>query len=342
MKHLYQDLVKYFLFNTFLTDEESNFEKNRFSGDQILRGRPTKGQNNEKVHEEVREFTAGGQVKIRFYFVSQCFSSYVKDSILKDIESQLIKPDLIIMNSCLWDLSQSNFDAMDLYKNGLEQLFKLFRETLPETPFFWVSTLPISKKSEGEMIEDFLRPILPGLIRDGNFHCFQICSKHKILYVDVYSTFIRLLHFRHSNGIYWKPVAVRLLTEILLNHIQSFYLGVKQFKCSKLRNDFEKKMKIYKTQLSSCSTSERSRHGLLATIAENVRKSFEKPLTTNKRKRKTDDERPSNSKLLKIDENSKETTFDLIVLSSDDDDEETTEILPIYLLNRRSLGIRSF
>ncbi len=55
---------------------------------------------------QVREYTGGGRVRIRFYFLTRSYSTYMKDAVFNDIKKQTIKPDIILMNSCLWDLSR--------------------------------------------------------------------------------------------------------------------------------------------------------------------------------------------------------------------------------------------
>lgn len=135
-------------------------ERKRFYGDRLIRTHSTHDGNHEEVKKlcsncpsnvvvQVREFTAGGRVKIRYYFVSQCYSPEIEQMIRNDLQHQTIPPDLILMNSCLWDLSRANFDAMETYRFGLERLFKFFREILPSTPFFWISALPVSNTAEG-------------------------------------------------------------------------------------------------------------------------------------------------------------------------------------------------
>ncbi len=56
--------------------------------------------------KQVREYTAGGRFRIRFYFLTRCYSTYMKNVIFNDIKNQAIKPDIIIMNSCVWDISR--------------------------------------------------------------------------------------------------------------------------------------------------------------------------------------------------------------------------------------------
>lgn len=41
---------------------------------------------------------------LKFIFLTRCYNAYV-ESILKQYEDEEIKPDVIIINSCLWDLT---------------------------------------------------------------------------------------------------------------------------------------------------------------------------------------------------------------------------------------------
>lgn len=65
--------------------------------------------NNGTAYREVRQYRTDHHL-IRFYFVTKVFSRYM-DSILADFE-QGIKPDLVIVNSCVWDISRYEYTLL--------------------------------------------------------------------------------------------------------------------------------------------------------------------------------------------------------------------------------------
>lgn len=127
--------------------------------------------------------------------------------------------------------------------------------------------------------------------------------------------------FDRFSTLFRKPPAYRLFTEIILNHIQAFYHGVKDFKSRALQNDLKKKIEAYQQRITSSSLSAKSeteqRQSLLATIAKNVKKSQEPP-SQQKRKRQDDDdgleenERKLNIKMIKVEEKPDPSSFLLI------------------------------
>ena len=58
---------------------------------------------NGKNFREMRQYRASHYL-VRFYFVTKTYNEYFTD-ILSDL-SEGPRPDLVIMNSCLWDISR--------------------------------------------------------------------------------------------------------------------------------------------------------------------------------------------------------------------------------------------
>jgi len=227
VRGLYKDLIKFSNSDDLLSEEELRIKgENRFYGDRLIDGGVQKGLTNGVEYEEVREHTAGGRLRIRFYFLTRCYSSYIKDVVFNDIKNQAIKPDIIIMNSCLWDISRYGIDAMRLYQANLDRIMGSFRQMLPNALFLWLSALPVSNSSKGGVIvasAEYIRPILPGLIRDGNYHCSQMCDIHDVLYIDFHTIFSTMLHLRRPDGIHWCAIGTRLMNEMILHHIKAYY-----------------------------------------------------------------------------------------------------------------------
>jgi len=59
---------------------------------------------NGKTYTEVRNFQRPYYI-MRFYFISRCYSSYM-ETVIADL-CQPPYPDVIIINSCLWDITRS-------------------------------------------------------------------------------------------------------------------------------------------------------------------------------------------------------------------------------------------
>ena len=74
-----------------------------FLGDTLVEGGVKAQLNNGTSYTEVRQHQTNNHM-VRFYFVTRCYNQYV-ESVLRDIVSGP-KPDLVIMNSCLWDMTR--------------------------------------------------------------------------------------------------------------------------------------------------------------------------------------------------------------------------------------------
>lgn len=75
-----------------------------FERDELIEGGRKGKMSNGVNYREIRQYHRENHL-IRFYFVTRCYNTYV-ESILSDL-SRDPKPDIILMNSCLWDISRS-------------------------------------------------------------------------------------------------------------------------------------------------------------------------------------------------------------------------------------------
>lgn len=74
-----------------------------FEQDCLVEGGSLDSLHNGTAYREVRQFQAPHHL-VRFYFVTRIFSHYMQ-SVLEDFQ-QGLTPDVIIVNSCIWDVSR--------------------------------------------------------------------------------------------------------------------------------------------------------------------------------------------------------------------------------------------
>ncbi len=74
-----------------------------FCGDNLLEGGQLGLMHNGVNYREVRQYVRNKHL-VRFYFVTRSYNQYM-ETILKDI-AEGPSPDVVIMNSCLWDISR--------------------------------------------------------------------------------------------------------------------------------------------------------------------------------------------------------------------------------------------
>lgn len=88
-----------------------------FAQDQLVAGGQLGELHNGTQYREVRQFCSGsGHHLVRFYFLTRVYSEYLED-ILEEL-SYGPAPDLVIINSCLWDLSRFRRGEREILVGG--------------------------------------------------------------------------------------------------------------------------------------------------------------------------------------------------------------------------------
>ncbi|XP_033757688.1 PC-esterase domain-containing protein 1A-like [Pecten maximus] len=218
---IYKDLVLLLQRNRYLSDAQLR-SKGEFSfvNDELIEGGKKAKMCNGKGYREVRQYQSDYNL-VRFYFVTRCYNTYI-ESVLADLSCDP-KPDLVIMNSCLWDISRYGASAVDQYKKNLERLFTRFEETFPkECMVIWNTTLPISKNAKGGFLVpevEFMNSTLRLDILEANFYARQIAVAHNLDVLDLHYFLRHQLHRRADDGIHWDMTAHRRMTNLIMTHV---------------------------------------------------------------------------------------------------------------------------
>ena len=160
----------------------------------------------------------------RFYFVTRVYNKYWEHVILPDLKGDPV-PDVVIMNSCLWDVSRYGQCAhsMDPYKKNLETTFSRLNSILPmETLIMWNCALPVSKEARGGVLIPELQTlgtILGIEILAGNFYSKELAKFYDIDVLDLHFYFRKQMQRQAPDGIHWNYVAHRRITNLILAHI---------------------------------------------------------------------------------------------------------------------------
>ena len=75
-----------------------------FLDDQLVAGGCIEGMHNGTSYREVRHFNTDHH-QLKFYFLTKCYNEYV-ETVLEELVQEGTGPDVLIMNSCLWDLTR--------------------------------------------------------------------------------------------------------------------------------------------------------------------------------------------------------------------------------------------
>ncbi|XP_076103356.1 PC-esterase domain-containing protein 1A-like [Mytilus galloprovincialis] len=218
---IYKDLVLLLQKNKYLRETDLR-KKGEFSfiGDQLIEGGQKGVMTNGKNYREIRQYQTDYNL-IRFYFVTRCYNTYI-ESILSDLTEDP-KPDVVIMNSCLWDITRYGKASVEMYKENLDKLYQRFKECLPEECLvLWNATLPISKDARGGFIIpeiEFMNSTLRLDILEANFYARQIIFSNGYDFLDLHYYLRGQLQRRVGDGIHWDMTAHRRITNLILTHL---------------------------------------------------------------------------------------------------------------------------
>ncbi|XP_042368597.1 PC-esterase domain-containing protein 1A [Plectropomus leopardus] len=219
-RSVYKDLVlllqkdKYLSLKQLKSKGEKSFEQ-----DCLVEGGSLSPLHNGTGYREVRQFQSAHHL-IRFYFVTRIFSRYM-ESVLADFRHGL-KPDVVILNSCVWDISRYNSTWLSDYKENLHRFFGAMREILPEeTLVIWNLTMPLGERIRGGFLIPEIEHKAPQLrydVIDGNFYSGTLADAYGMDVLDLHFQFRFSLQHRTKDGIHWNALAHRKITSLLLQH----------------------------------------------------------------------------------------------------------------------------
>ncbi|KAF0885119.1 PC-esterase domain-containing protein 1B [Crocuta crocuta] len=220
---VYKDLVLLLQKDLLLTPTQLKAKgEESFEQDKLVDGGQRGPMHNGTQYREVRQFCSGHHL-VRFYFLTRVYSSYLK-AILQELQSSKHgPPDVIIMNSCLWDLSRYGPDSWKSYLENLESLFEHLGQVLPESCLLvWNTAMPVGKQITAGFLPPEHRPgdaSLRETVIAANFHSSVEAKKHGFDVLDLH------FHFRHAgrhlqrDGVHWDERAHRHLSQLLLAHV---------------------------------------------------------------------------------------------------------------------------
>ncbi|XP_039515659.1 PC-esterase domain-containing protein 1A-like isoform X3 [Pimephales promelas] len=193
--------------------------------------------NNGILYSEVRQYRTDHHL-IRFYFVTRVFSRYM-ESILADFE-QGIKPDLVIINSCVWDISRYSREWASEYKENLNKFFMKLKTLLPEeTLVVWNMTMPLGKKILGGFLVPEIEHMGPSLrfdVIEANYFGATLANSFGFDVLDLHFQFRFSLQHRMKDDVHWNAVAHRKITCLLLEHVAQAW-GVELPKLDQINAD---------------------------------------------------------------------------------------------------------
>ncbi|XP_018098441.1 PC-esterase domain-containing protein 1A isoform X2 [Xenopus laevis] len=215
-RSVYKDLVKFLQEGNCLTELQLRCKGEKtFLKDTLVEGGVLEEMHNGETYREVRQYCSDHHL-VRFYFLTRVYSDYM-ESILSDFKSDH-QPDVLIINSCIWDVNRYNDIELTQYRSNLETLFSRLREVLsPDCLILWNTSMPVGFR-DTEMPE-LVKHNLRWDVIDGNFYSSTIAHLYDIDVLDMHYHFRLELPNRCKDAVHWNQLAHRKCTHILLSHI---------------------------------------------------------------------------------------------------------------------------
>lgn len=218
---VYKDLVlllqrdEHLSLSQLKTKGELSFER-----DCLVEGGQLAHMNNGTEYREARQYCTDHHL-IRFYFLTRIFSKYMK-RILEDFQRGP-EPDVIVINSCVWDISRYGSRSFEQYKENLHVFFREIKNNVPpKCLILWNMAMPLGRKIKGGFLVPEVSHMAPSLRHDvieANFYSSEIANAYDADVLDLHYNFRLSLQHRAADGVHWDALAHRRISGLLLHHI---------------------------------------------------------------------------------------------------------------------------
>ncbi|XP_048198756.1 PC-esterase domain-containing protein 1B [Perognathus longimembris pacificus] len=190
-----------------------------FEQDELVAGGQWGRMHNGTHYREVRQFCSDHHL-VRFYFLTRVYSEYLED-VLRELQGGEHAPDVVIMNSCLWDISRYGPHFWPSYQQNLESLFSRLDQVLPKSCLLvWNTAMPVGKKIKAGFLPRTGRPAPKTAdVLAANFYSSQAARKHHFDVLDLFFHFRHFKKYLQGDGVHWNEHAHRHVSLLLLAHV---------------------------------------------------------------------------------------------------------------------------
>uniref|UniRef100_A0A3Q1EAH3 Family with sequence similarity 113 n=1 Tax=Acanthochromis polyacanthus TaxID=80966 RepID=A0A3Q1EAH3_9TELE len=219
-RSVYKDLVLLLQKDRFISAKQLKTKgEMSFENDSLVEGGCQSQMHNGSNYREIRQFQSDHHL-VRFYFVTRIYSDYMQ-SILEDFQRGM-KPDVVIVNSCVWDISRYNSRWISDYKDNLEKFFGRLRDIMPEeTLIIWNLAMPVGERIRGGFLVPEIEHKAAHLrfdVVEANFYSGTLADEYGLDVLDLHFQFRFSLQHRTNDGVHWNALAHRRITTLLLQH----------------------------------------------------------------------------------------------------------------------------
>lgn len=161
---------------------------------------------------------------VRFIFITQAVAPTLMKELQSIEEGKLPAPDIVVMNSCLWDITRWGPEQEGQYKQNVANVFHRLQCLLPPASLVvWLASLPVATErvKGGVFIKqiEFVKHSMRFMLLEANMFVHNLCRVFGFSFLDLHYYMQYQLNRRTNDGLHWEPPAVRYMTNVLLTHI---------------------------------------------------------------------------------------------------------------------------
>ncbi|XP_066488928.1 PC-esterase domain-containing protein 1B-like [Tiliqua scincoides] len=221
---IYKDMIYFLQKKKMLTNKQLKLKTESFANDRLVEGGE---RHNKTSYCEARQYRTDHHL-VRYYFLTRIYSAYV-ESILSDFKAGP-PPDVVILNSCLWDLNRYNDGvskeghlekAFREYWQNLHTLLGKLKEILPpDCLVIWNTAMPLGQKVQRAYLEPGMtNQATPTDILKANFYSATLACCYEFDVLDLHYSFRFLRSKLDTDGVHWDSWVHRYITNLLLTHM---------------------------------------------------------------------------------------------------------------------------
>jgi len=187
----------------------------------------TYGLQHGRAFREERDFWSGYQdartdMQVSYVFITSCFGAYIQEFFEKYPLKYGSYPDVIMINSALWDINRWGGKGIEKFKRNMIRLMELLKTVLPQyTQVIWMTTPPISVDIRGGFQLnhlDFQRHSMRFNVMESNVYAANVVAAAGYDVLDMHYHTHKCVYRRAGDGIHWNPDGVRYQTNLWLTH----------------------------------------------------------------------------------------------------------------------------
>lgn len=187
----------------------------------------TYGSQEGRDFREERDYWSGYKdpttdMQVSYVFITSCYSDYIEDLMEKYPRKYGSYPDLILINSALWDINRWGGKGIEMFRDNMIRLMDLFKSVLPlYTQVIWMTTPPISTDIRGGFQLkhlDFQRHSMRFNVMESNVYASNVVASAGYDVLDMHYACHKNVYRRCGDGIHWNPDGVRYQTNVWLTH----------------------------------------------------------------------------------------------------------------------------